>query len=428
MYMLICDILLFLLGIIDIYVYYAILCNKTTYRFSRRYIPLSALISYIVLITLSTITEVVPQLPLKLPLYILFFLTIFISFKGNAYKKALWISVTFFTIVVGELISLVIVLPITGTKFTDTLSSPWIQVAGTVISRILLLVYLRIILRTKKTISASFSKDFFLIILIDVIYALILISLFYFDAVFLTIDVAITLSFSVMIIISILALYLLRKITKKSAEIMTTNLRLQQIEMEHKQNQDMALVVEDLRALRHDMNNHMGVLQGLLSMNEYEDAKDYLSTITRELSVANSFVFIDNKILSVLINNKISKARQLGITFEPEILVSSTPFSDSDLCALLGNILENAIEASSNHENPYIGFSMRKEKQALLIQCDNTFTIAPIFEEGSLVTTKENKSYHGIGTKTIRSIVESYDGTLEFTVDDLFHVNISIPL
>lgn len=198
--------------------------------------------------------------------------------------------------------------------------------------------------------------------------------------------------------------------------------------MEHKQNQDMAIVVEDLRALRHDMNNHMSVLQGLLGMKEYEDAKAYLSTITEELSVANSFVFIDNKVLSVLINNKISKARQLGITFDVEIMTSTTPFSDSDLCAVLGNILENAIEASSNHENPYIYFSMKKSDNRLLIQCDNTYTVTPVFEKGNLITTKSEKGYHGIGTKTIRSVVESYQGTCEFTVDEQFHVNISVPI
>ncbi len=425
---LICDIFFYLLGIIDIYVYYATLCNKTTYRFPRRYIPVSGFISYVILLGCGLAADFAPRLPLKLPLYMLFFLSLFVSFKGGSYKKALWITVTFFATMTCEFIAITIVLPITGTKFADILSSPGPQLMGTAIARILLLIYLMIILRTKKTIATSFSKDFFLIILVDVIYSLIILSLFYFDNIFLTINAAITLSFSVMIIISFFAIYLLRKITKKSEEIMTTNLRMQQIEMEHKQNQDMAIVVEDLRALRHDMNNHMGVLQGLLSMKEYDDATDYLATITQELSVANSFIFIDNKILSVLINNKVTKARQMGITFEPEILVSTTPFTDGDLCALLGNILENAIEASSNHENPYISFSMRKEKQQLLIQCDNTFTTAPIFENGNLVTTKANKAYHGIGTKTIRSIVDSYHGTLEFTVDELFHVNISIPL
>lgn len=94
----------------------------------------------------------------------------------------------------------------------------------------------------------------------------------------------------------------------------------------------------------------------------------------------------------------------------------------------MGNILENAIEASSTHEKPSICFKMYKEENQLHIQCDNTFTTAPIFENGKLITTKENKTTHGIGTQNICSVVEAYHGTIQFSVDEQFHVTITIPL
>ena len=154
----------------------------------------------------------------------------------------------------------------------------------------------------------------------------------------------------------------------------------------------------------------------------------YLNSLTQELSVANNFYFPENKVLSVLLNSKISKATQLGITFETEILTSETPFSERDLCAVIGNILENAIEASSKHTEPYIYFTMYQDKQQLYIQCENTYTTAPVFENGRPLTTKEDKTTHGIGTQNICSIVEAYQGTARFSVDERFHVNISIPL
>ena len=359
---------------------------------------------------------------------LLFFISLFVIYNDAFYKRLLWITVTFFSTTVCELIILPFVLICTNTSFANLSNNPDVQVLGTIFSRLLLIIIMELIIRSRRTIFDNFIKIFFPIIFIDAIYALLIYNLFYLDNIYLTIDMAIALSLFVIFVVSILALYLLRKIVKKSDEIMITNLKLQQIEMEHKQNQDMAIIVEDLRALRHDMNNHMSILQGLLTMEEYDDAKAYLSTITENLTVANSFIFIDNKVLSVLLNNKISKARQLGITLEPELLTATTPFSDSDLCALIGNILENAIEASVQHENPYIFFSMQKTNRQLLIQCDNTFTIPPIFEKGNLVTTKSNKAYHGIGTKTIRSIAETYHGTTNFTYDELFHVSISIPI
>lgn len=268
----------------------------------------------------------------------------------------------------------------------------------------------------------------YLIILVDIVYTVILSSSFIIGTVKLSTNLAIALSLIVLYIISFLALFLLGKITRKSEELMNTSLRLQQMEIEHKQTQDMAILVDDLRALRHDMNNHMSILQGLLSMKEYEDASAYLSGIVEELSPANSLVFPDNKVLSVLLNSKIEKARQLGITFETEILTSSTPFSDLDLCAVIGNVIENAIEASSKHAKPYIFFSIQKSNHTFLLQCDNTYTVAPIFQKGNPVTTKAEKRHHGIGTKNIRSIVEACHGTCSFDADDLFHVNISVPL
>ncbi len=413
---------------IDIFAYYRLLNHKLTLRFSKKSFVFSCTASVIFYLLYAYTSSCFPNVPVKIPHLLLFFITLFFTYKDIFYKRILWISTTFFIIMTCELFTIPFFLLLTNASLNDIVKTSFTQTIGVLFSRCMLLIIIEVLIRSKKKIHNSFSKDFFLIILVDVIYALIIVNFFYFNSMYLSTDIAIVLSLFVMLIISVLALYLLRKITKKSEEIMMTNLKLQQIEMEHKQNQDMAIVVEDLRALRHDMNNHMSVLQGLLDMKEYEDAKAYLSTITEELSVANSFVFIDNKVLSVLINNKISKARQLGIPFDVEIMSSTTPFSDSDLCAVLGNILENAIEASSNHENPYIYFSMKKSDNRLLIQCDNTYTVTPVFEKGNLITTKSEKGYHGIGTKTIRSVVESYQGTCEFTVDEQFHVNISVPI
>lgn len=413
---------------IDVFIYYRLLNNKLTYRFSRHTLIPAYFVCYIFYILCSGVSDWFPNLPLKLPLMLIFFISMFLMYNDTFYKRILWIVVTFFALTVCELITLPFILLVTNTSIMSFSANLQFQVIGTLFSRLILLFVIEVLIRTKKKFINDFTKDFFIIILVDVIYAIIICNLFYTNNVHLSIDTAIALSLIVMAIISILTLYLLRKITKKSDEIMTTNLKLQQIEMEHKQNQDMAIIVEDLRALRHDMNNHMSILQGLLSMEEYDDAKAYLSTITEELTLANSFIFTDNKVLSVLLNNKISKARQLGITFEPELLTSTTPLSDSDLCAVVGNILENAIEAAAQHENPYIYFSMKKANHQLLIQCDNTFSIPPVFEKGHLVTTKSDKAYHGIGTKTICSVVEAYHGTTEFNVDELFHVSVSIPI
>lgn len=418
----------YLIYIVDIFSYYHLLNSKLTPRFSKRIQHLIYFIAYCFMLLIEVAPTLFPEFPSKILFVLLFFFILLISYRDAFFPRLLWIFSVCFSIFICEIVGISLTLLITKSKLEAVTIGSYPQMLALIFSRVILVIIVELLVHNSQKLSKDFTKDFFIIILVDVIYAITISCFFYFDNLYLTTNTAIALSVFVIFLISFLALYLLRKITKKSEEIMLTNLKMQQIEMEHKQNEDMAIVVNDLRSLRHDMNNHMSVLQGLLSMQEYDDAKNYLSTITEELAVANSFIFTDNKVLSVMLNNKISKAHQLGITFDTELLTSATPFSDNDLCAVVGNILENAIEASSKHEDPYIHFIMKKTDKQFVIECQNNYVVAPVFEKGNLVTTKSDKSYHGIGTKNIRSIVDSYHGITTFTADDLFCVKIVVPI
>lgn len=416
-------------GFVDIIELYRLSTIKLGYRFSQKLHPFTFLLTGAFYMLTSYSSELFPDIPIKMLFFFLHFITLFIICKGTTYKKIFWNIMGFFIISAVELLTTPFIILFTRqTNMFALMADPVIHVTELFISRALIVLIIEALLRSSKKLYDGLAKDFFPIMLVNIIYIFLQVSLFYVEGIFISVESAILLSLLSMILITILVLLLLRKIAKKSDEIMVTNLKMQQMEMEYKQNQDMAHIAENLRSLRHDMNNHMSVLQGLLSMGEVADAQRYLETITKDLAVANNFIFTENKILSVLLNNKISKATEQSIDFEIELLTNTTPFMDDELCAVLGNLLENAIEAASGHDNPYIYFSMKKSDGQLLIQCDNTYTTAPIFENGHLVTTKADKSYHGIGTKTIRSIIDRYKGTTTFTVDDLFHANITVPL
>ncbi|MBQ7942934.1 MAG: GHKL domain-containing protein [Lachnospiraceae bacterium] len=413
-------------SLFEVFCYYRLMNSKLTYRFPKFTLPITFLISCGLKLVCLYGNNLFTNTSLFYLAFILFNLSLCVIYKDSVAKVFSWFIVSLFLFYASSTFTIPITLAITGTPFKYMNQIRTTNALAIILSYILFFIVVEFLVRTKKKIFETFNRNIILIMLLNVAYNYIVVQ-FYHSAIQITTERAIILSMVVITLITILTIFLITKITKKSEEIMTNNLKMQQIEMEHKQNQDMAIIVEDLRALRHDMNNHMSILQGLLEIEELEDAKTYLSNITKELSTANSFIFTDNKILSVLLNNKISKAKQLGIQIEVELLSNTTPFSDSDLCAVVGNILENAIEAAAKHEEPYIYFSMRKENNQLLIQCDNTYAIAPVLERGNFVTTKADKAYHGIGTKTIRSVVEEYHGKTEFNVDEQFHVNVNVP-
>lgn len=418
-------------GLLDFFGFYRLYSNKLTYRFSQRTVLPTYLLLSCIYISAQLLSTIFSGLPLKLPLYLVVFVSIFFVHKDRPFKKIFEIMLSLFLIFTCELVVLFLVIVVTPLSHAELLESPEALRICIILSRILYLCVIETIIR-KNTTSLDnfryFAKEIFLLLFIDVAYTLIVITLFFYNNTYLDTNTAITLSFNVIFLITFLVIYVFDKVSKKSKEIMATNLKLQQIEMENKLNKDMTLVVENLRSLRHDMNNHMSVLNGLLSMSAYNDAIDYLASVTEELKIANNFLFIDNKVLSVLLNSKITKATELGITFDTEIHTGNTPLSEKDLCALIGNLIENAIEATINHENPYIFLSIQKTKNELHILCENTFTVQPIFKDGMLVTTKENKNYHGIGTKNICSIVENYHGTTTFTVDEQFRAHIILPI
>lgn len=406
-----------LLDIIDIYCVCRLLNYSLTFRLPRKtMLPVFSAV-YALYVLMQVLSETFSSYPVKPAFLLLCSVFLFFLYSDVFYKKIFWI---FFVMLILSQTW------VEGFPGTNLSLSPEI-----ILPRILLILPAVYFSRPKygrENIFSGFYKEISAIIFIDGVYLALLFHLIYKKTLVLNVNTAIALSVFVLILVSALSIYLLYKVAGKSEEIMNNTLKLKQAEMEHKLTSDMASVVENLRSLRHDMNNHMSILQGFLSVGAYEEMEAYLSSLTQELSLANSFYFPENKVLSVLLNSKISKASQLGIEFETEILTSKTPFSERDLCAVIGNVIENAIEASSVHEKPYIYFTMYQDKGQLHIQCENTFVTAPVFKNGRPLTTKEDKTAHGIGTQNICSIVNAYHGTTGFSADERFHTVISLPM
>lgn len=409
---------------------YRLHSKMLVFRFHSKYYLTTYFLEYLLLVMAGCISDWIPQLPLKfifLSLAIIYPIFLYID---KFSKRVLWIVFSILLYGLCEILILFIVSFMLKSNTFFVVSDLLYQTLCSLLANFLMMIITEIIVHSKKgkpSIIDNFRKELLFLVFIDVIFIIVTCSLFYYNNLFLSAETALPFMHLTFALTSIIAFSTLYKVAKKSDEMMQTNLKLQQMEMENKLNENMADVVNNLRNLRHDMNNHLGILQGFISLQEYEEASHYLDSIMQDLQVANHFVFTDNKLLSVLINSKINHAIAENIPIDTEIHTSTFPLNDKDLCSLIGNILENAIEAASLSKNPFIFFSMKKEDEQLYIHCDNTFLIEPIFHNGKLLTTKDNKKYHGIGTQIINSTVEKYHGNVEYLVDDQFHVIVTIP-
>jgi len=183
---------------------------------------------------------------------------------------------------------------------------------------------------------------------------------------------------------------------------------------ESEQSREIRSIHENARRLKHDMKNHLMVTAAYLNAGENEQAKAYVSQILDKLSLSYSYIETGNAVLNFVINTKLELAQQKGMTIKAEI--ENLPFrrmESIDLSALLGNLLDNAVEAGSASAQKDLQVSVLRKRGYDTVMVKNSVD-APVLERNpTLKTTKEDGSGHGIGIRQIRSVVEKYDGLLD---------------
>ncbi len=117
-----------------------------------------------------------------------------------------------------------------------------------------------------------------------------------------------------------------------------------------------------------------------------------------------------------LINSRTALAASQNIQAGTNIeFPRRTNIQSADLVAILGNLLDNALEAVKNEEDRFrfVNLTIRRINDMLVIKVENGCSAAPVEMNGSLQTSKADKTLHGWGLQSVRSAVERYDGTIE---------------
>ncbi len=176
---------------------------------------------------------------------------------------------------------------------------------------------------------------------------------------------------------------------------------------------------QNAAAYRHDMRHHFTHLQGLASNGRIEDIKDYLRTVQSDMDTITPVRFCGNETVNLILSSFAAKAKQSGIMLTVDAkLPDSLPFSDTELCSLFSNALENAIFACKNipdMNKRYIKLHMFYKNKKFCIDIRNRYQREPIFHHGLPVSKEQG---HGFGTKSIVHVVEEHSGICQFSVKD----------
>jgi signal transduction histidine kinase len=169
--------------------------------------------------------------------------------------------------------------------------------------------------------------------------------------------------------------------------------------------------------LFHDFHNHIGVLRQFLTHEKYGEAVRYLDELQAPVRNLTAAVWTGDETADYLINSKAAAAEADGIRFQVQVeFPRRTNIRSVDLCAILGNLLDNAIEAARQVPDPSgrtVTLTIRRIHQMLVIKVENSFAGAPVQEKGELKTTKTEGGLHGWGLKSAQTAAEKYDGMVQ---------------
>lgn len=191
---------------------------------------------------------------------------------------------------------------------------------------------------------------------------------------------------------------------------------------------------KQLAGFRHDFKNHMLCLKNLLSMNKNQEAIKYLDCITGTVNSFYPDYSSGNAYADAVIREKLALARTWGIRMETDLIFPASDLIDpADLCIILSNALDNALEAcrKSNCQTdvPIINASSCVQSSFLIIEITNPIPYNRKLKTTLLPSTKEKSHLHGIGLSNIRDAVERCHGTLELSIsEEIFHFFVMIPL
>lgn len=165
----------------------------------------------------------------------------------------------------------------------------------------------------------------------------------------------------------------------------------------------------------HDYKNNIISLTHLAEDGDIEEIKEYLKKENELVNTKMFYIKTGNAMVDAMVNTKQKIAEQKGIVFAVNAVIpEECKINGIDLANLLGNLIDNAIEASEKEKHGYIDINIKQNKKFLMIVIKNKF-VGTLMQD--MQTTKENKKLHGIGLKSVKNIVTKYNGEISFDRD-----------
>lgn len=261
-------------------------------------------------------------------------------------------------------------------------------------------------------------------------------SMFYSVTLLMYIQTYMSLEDVILIIVNIISIIALNVYITNIFEAVSNNNKLknelmlydEHAKMQYEYYNNLESKYKNSRKIIHDIKNHMQTMEELYEQSENEKAKNYAEDMYKMFDKFVQKYYTSNKVLNIIVNDKISKAEQFGININCKIGNVNLEFiKDIDLTTIFSNLLDNAIDGSKNAvQDKNIFLKVDKFNEFVVINLINPTDKEPTRVNEHFKSTKKN--HKGLGLENVRMALNKYEGNMRAEYKDkVFKVNIVIP-
>jgi len=376
------------------------------------------------------LTEIV--MPLTCLIYLMFFR------YGSLFKKIFWVLISFAIVGAITFFSITVITFISGVNSIDIITESSVErLMVMIIAKVLQIVVCYILAKKRRESNFKLSLVPILIcFLIPLISFMMMIFIYFLILSGFNIPENIIFLISISYLIINILVFILYEIINREAEknyILIAKNKQHELTDEH--NRQIIEMYGQMSKWQHDYNNHMQLIAGMLEKSNTGDnseAINYIKDLDEKIKSASLDIVTGNRIVDAIVSAKMTLASAYNIKFEQNILLpDALAIEDTDLCAILSNLLDNAIESCRKLEleiGRYIRLEIVVFKNQFNIKLENSANGEYKIENGKMKTTKRG-NLHGIGISNIKAIIEKYRGVYNINPKvDSFITHISISL
>ena len=344
-----------------------------------------------------------------------------LNLKGTFMQKMFW-SIFVMLLIMGiTTVVLSIEGCIIGKGYLDlVIQKDLYRFVGVVVIQIVLFYLTRFMIkRTKKDRTYSLKwNEWFVLLIIPVIS---IFTMSFVSLIIINIEEQLSPMQHIFSILSILGILMTNSLVyvlyvnmqKDHAKQLEYSILQQAFKSQEKSVEETKILYQSVRSIRHDLKQHFQVALTMLHSGKINEAVDYMEKYNDTvLDGISNKVFCDNDVVNYIINSKSKICSDRHIKIYIYIANEIPEFSDLDLCVLLGNALDNAIEGVSGDGNNEIYLELRNVDNFFMISVKNTIINSVLEYNPNLISTKNEKELHGLGILSMKEVVQKYNGSI----------------